>query len=77
MEKKKTLDGVCEVCGRCRHPFHKVGDKIVIDESEIVLKRIDVVCVHALSFFLHYALVLERGADIVELVLSNLNDRKY
>jgi len=50
--------------------FPKVGHKIVIDESEIVLKRIDVVCIHALSFFLHYALVLERGADIVELVLS-------
>jgi uncharacterized repeat protein (TIGR04076 family) len=66
---------VCEVSGRC--PLHKVGDKTVIDEPEIVLKRIDALCIHARPSLLHYALVLERGADVVELGLSKLKDREY
>jgi len=66
---------VCEVRGYC--PVYKVGDKIVVDDPEIVLERTDALCVHALSSLLHYVLVLERGADPVELGLSKPEDRGH
>jgi uncharacterized repeat protein (TIGR04076 family) len=66
---------VAEVRGYC--PVYKVGDKIVIDDPEIVLEKTDALCIHALSCLLHYALVLERGADPVELGLSKPEDREH
>jgi len=56
--------------GTC--PVHKVGDKIVIDDSKIVLRETDALCTDALSSLLHYVLALEEGADPVELGLSKL-----
>jgi len=66
---------VAEVRGRC--PVYNVGDKIVIDDPEIVLEKTDALCTHALSSLLHYVLVLERGADPVELGLTKLEDREH
>ena len=66
---------IVEVRGYC--PVYKVGDKIVIDDPEIVLEKTDALCTHALSSLLHYVLVLERGADPVELGLSKPEDREY
>ena len=66
---------VCEIRGHC--PVYKVGDKIVIDDPEIVLGKTDALCVHALSSLLHYVLVLEKGADPVELGLSKPENREY
>ena len=66
---------VVEVRGRC--PVYKVGDKMTIDDPKIVLERTDALCTHALSPLLHYVLVLERGADPVDLGLSKLKDRKH
>ena len=66
---------VIEVRGYC--PVHKVGDKIVVADSEIVLEKTDALCTHALSSLLHYVLVLERGADPVELGLSNPQDKEH
>jgi uncharacterized repeat protein (TIGR04076 family) len=63
---------VVEVRGRC--PVYKVGDKIVVDDPEIVLEKTDALCTHALSSLLHYVLVLERGASPVELGLSKPED---
>jgi uncharacterized repeat protein (TIGR04076 family) len=65
---------VAEVRGHC--PVYKVGDKIVVDDPEIVLERTDALCTHALSSLLHYVLVLERGANPVELGLSKPEDRE-
>jgi uncharacterized repeat protein (TIGR04076 family) len=56
---------------------HKIGDKIVIDDPEIVLGKTDSLCTHALSSLLHYVLVLERGADPVNLGLSKPDDREH
>ena len=42
----------------------------MVDDPEIVLEKTDALCTHALSSLLHYVLVLERGADPVELGLS-------
>ena len=63
---------VVEVRGYC--PVHKVGDKIVIADPEIVLEKTDALCTHALSSLLHYVLVLEQGADPVSLGLSKKED---
>ena len=57
--------------------MHKIGDKIVIDDPEIVLGKTDSLCTHALSSLLHYVLVLERGADPVNLGLSKPDDREH
>jgi uncharacterized repeat protein (TIGR04076 family) len=66
---------VVEVRGSC--PVHRVGDKIVVDDPRIVLEKTDALCTHALSSLLHYVLVLERGADPVELGLSKPEDREH
>ena len=66
---------VCEVRGHC--PVYEVGDKMTIDDPKIVLERTDALCTHPLSSLLHYVLVLERGADPVDLGLSKPKDRKH
>jgi len=66
---------VCEVRGYC--PVYKVGDKIVVDDPEIVLAETDALCVHALSSLLHYVLILDRGGDPVELGLTKPEDREH
>jgi len=66
---------VCEVRGHC--PVYKVGDKMTVDDPEIVLKKTDALCTHALSSLLHYVLVLERGADPVSLGLSTPKDGEH
>lgn len=66
---------VCEIRGKC--PVYKVGDRIVIDGSEIVLAETDALCVHALSSLLHYVLILERGGDPVELGLTKFEDKEH
>ena len=66
---------VVEVRGNC--PVYRVGDKIVVADPEIVLGKTDALCTHALSSLLHYVLVLERGADPVELGLSKPDDREH
>jgi uncharacterized repeat protein (TIGR04076 family) len=63
---------VVEVRGHC--PVYKVGDKITVDDPEIVLEKTDALCTHALSSLLHYVLVLEREVDAVDLGLSKSND---
>jgi uncharacterized repeat protein (TIGR04076 family) len=66
---------VCEIRGRC--PVYKVGDRIVVDDPEIVLERTDALCTHALSSLLHYVLVLESGADPVKLGLTKPEDKEH
>jgi uncharacterized repeat protein (TIGR04076 family) len=66
---------VVEVRGCC--PVHSVGDKIVVDDPEIVLGKTDALCTHALSSLLHYVVALERGVDPVSLGLSKPDDREH
>ena len=66
---------VCEVRGKC--PVYKVGDKIVVEDPEIVLEKTDALCTHALSSLLHYTLALEHGADPVVLGLTKPEDREH
>ena len=66
---------VHEIRGIC--PVYKVGEKMIIDDPQILLDKTDAICVHALSTLLHYVVALERGADPVELGLSKIPDRAY
>lgn len=66
---------VCEIRGKC--PVYKVGDRIVIDDPQVVLESTDALCVHALSSLLHYLLVLDSGADPVRLGLSKHGDSDH
>ena len=76
MERDELLEiEVCEVRGHC--PVYDVGDKIVIDDPKIVLEKTDALSTHALSSLLHYVLVLEHGADPVELGLSKPDDKEH
>ena len=65
---------VHEIRGKC--PVHKVGDRIIVNNPRIVLDSTDALCTHALPSLLHYVLILEAGADPVELGLSKPDDRE-
>ena len=66
---------VHEIRGYC--PVYKVGDRIVIDDPEIVLEKTDALCTHALSTLLHYALILEHNWYPVELGLTTAEDEGH
>ena len=66
---------VCEIRGEC--PVYRLGDKMIIDGAKILLDKTDAVCVHALPTLLHYVVALEKGADPVELGLSQSHDVAY
>jgi len=59
---------VHEIKGKC--PVYKVGDRITIDDPEILLEKTDALCTHALSTLLHYVTILERKWCSVELGLT-------
>ena len=66
---------VHEIRGYC--PVYKVGDKMVIDDPEIVLEKTDALCTHALSTLLHYALILEYDWCPVKLGLTTAEDEEH
>ena len=58
-------------------PFHKVGDKIVIEGPNIILEKTDALGIHALSVILHYAVALDGGAGPVKLGLTTIKDKEH
>ena len=66
---------VCEIKRKC--PVHKVGDKIMVDDPEIVLEKTDALCVHALSSLLHYVLMLESKNNEVTCARTQLTRLNY
>jgi len=65
---------VHEIRGEC--PVYKVGDKITIDDPEIVLEKTDALCTHALSTLLHYVTILEHNWCPVKLGLTIPEDKE-
>lgn len=49
----------------------------MINDPKIDLELTDALCTHALSSLLHYVLILDSGADPVNLGLTKLNDREH
>lgn len=66
---------VHQIKGHC--PVYKIGDKIIIDDPKIDLKKTDALCTHALSALLHYALILEYNWCSVKLGLTTPEDPEY
>ena len=50
---------VHKIKGFC--PVYKEGDKIAIEDPEIILNKTDALCTHALSTILHYTTILENN----------------
>jgi uncharacterized repeat protein (TIGR04076 family) len=63
---------VYEIKGKC--PVYKKGDKITLDDPEIVMEKTDALCTHALSTLLHYVLILEHDWCPVKLGLTKEED---
>jgi uncharacterized repeat protein (TIGR04076 family) len=66
---------VHEIKGKC--PVYKIGDKIIINHPEIIIKKTDVLCVHALPNILHYSLIIDAGKSPLDLGLSTEKDSKH
>jgi len=65
---------VHEIKGKC--PVYQVGNKIVIDDPEIILEKTDALCTHALSTLLHYVLILEHHWCPVKLGLTTQDNQE-
>ncbi len=65
---------VHEIRGKC--PVYKIGDRLIINDPEIILKKTDALCTHALSSLLHYVTILEHNWFPVELGLTTPEDSK-
>jgi uncharacterized repeat protein (TIGR04076 family) len=73
MSENRMLEIIVhEIRGKC--PVYKVGDKIIIDNPEIVLDKTDALCAHALSTLLHYTLILEHDWCPLKLGLTTDED---
>ena len=66
---------VCEIRGTC--PVYTVGDKIVVDDSMIVIDKTDALCTHALSTLLHYVTILEHNWCPAKLGLTTPEDPEH
>lgn len=66
---------VHEIRGKC--PVYKAGDRITIDDPEIVLEKTDALCTHALSTILHYTTILEHDLCPVKLGLTTAEDPEH
>lgn len=64
---------VHDIKGNC--PVYRVGDKIVIQNPQIILEKTDALCTHALPSLLHYALILEKNWNPLQLGLTKKDDQ--
>ncbi len=64
---------VHQIKGFC--PVYKKGDRITVDDPEIILDKTDALCTHALSTLLHYTTVLEHDWCPVKLGLTAKEDK--
>lgn len=82
-KKKSTTSGktytleitVFDIKGRC--PVYKKGDKIIVDDSEIILSETDALCTHVLSSILHYITILSHDWCPVKLGLTTEKDKEH
>jgi len=66
---------VHEIKGFC--PVYKKGDRIIVDDPEIVIDKTDALCTHALSTLLHYTAILEHDWCPVKLGLTTERDSEH
>ncbi len=66
---------VKEIRGKC--PVFKVGDKIIIEEPEILTKKTDALCIHAIGSMLSMLVPLSRGVSFKDLGLAKNGEVGY
>ena len=66
---------VYDIKGSC--PVYKKGDKIRIENPNIILEKTDALCTHALPTILHYALILEYSWCPLKLGLTKEDDQDH
>ena len=66
---------VHDIKGAC--PVYKKGDRITIQNPNIVLEQTNALCTHALPTILHYALILEYDWCALRLGLTKENDQDH
>ncbi len=64
-----------EIRGRC--PVFKVGDKIIVEDPEIITEKTDTLCVHAFGSMLSMIIPLSRGVSFRELGLAKEEEVGY
>ena len=50
--------------------MHSIGDRITIEGPNIALEQTDNLCIHALQYLLHYAVLLREGVRLDKQGLS-------
>lgn len=73
-ERYRLLITVKEIRGKC--PVFKLGDKIVIDSPEIVVKETDNLCIHAFGSMLSMIVPLSHGTSFKQLGLTKEEGEK-
>ena len=73
-ERYRLIISVKEIHGKC--PVFKVGDKIVIEEPMIAVRKTDNLCIHAFGSILSMIIPLSRGISFRELGLAKGEDEK-
>jgi uncharacterized repeat protein (TIGR04076 family) len=66
---------VHDIKGPC--PVYKKGDRITIQNPNIILEKTDALCTHALPTILHYALILEYSWCPFKLGLTKEDDQDH
>jgi uncharacterized repeat protein (TIGR04076 family) len=64
---------VHNIKGHC--PVYKLGDRIIIQNPQINLEKTNALCTHALPSILHYALILEKNWNPLQLGLTKKDDQ--
>ncbi len=64
-----------KINGKC--PVYREGNRMVIDDPQVVLDKTDKICTHALSTILHYSTILEHNWCPVELGLTREGDQEH
>ncbi len=63
---------VHKIEGDC--PVYEEGDKMIIEDPEVDLKKTDAICTHALNTILHYTTALENDVSPTDLGLSKSDE---
>lgn len=71
-EKYRVILEVEKIEGNC--PVYEVGDKITLEDPEIVMSETDAVCMHAFNCMMTLLLPLCRGIEPSEIGLSKEGD---
>jgi uncharacterized repeat protein (TIGR04076 family) len=66
---------VHDIKGAC--PVYKKGDRITIQNPNVILEKTDALCTHALPTILHYALILEYDWCPLRLGLTKEDDQDH